>query len=226
MLLKHSGYEEHSLPLASSHRIWELCCGFKQEQTLSLYTWFWRQHLQQRTRAWRWCRFLRRSAELCSFILEGYKKKKSRVMLLTAAGDPPRTPIQQLRFYELLPTGYHPCPCRRQFAIWAAPPAHSSCHLPRSLCLLVLGYVAVTAGVLQSTGGKREREPLWILPHELSISAQNPILPFVLVGPSAAQVGLRRVAAVKHKGRYKHQRHLGNYPDEYSKDRLKSTLST
>lgn len=147
-------------------------------------------------------------------------------MLLTAAGDPPRTPIQQLWFTSSFPLDTIPARAGGSLPFELLPQPTPAATFPAPSASFVLGYVAVTAGVLQSTGGKREREPLQILAHELSISAKNPILPFVLIGPSTAQVGLWRMVAVKHKGRQKHQRHLGNYPDEYSKDCLKSTLST
>lgn len=105
-------------------------------------------------------------------------------MLLTAAGDPPCTHIQhRLRFTSSFRLGNIIARALDYLLLELLPQPTPAATFSAPSVSVSLGCVAVTGGVLRSTGGRRESEPLGTLADDtvnvtviltVNTSAKNP----------------------------------------------------
>lgn len=181
--------------------------------------------MQLRTRARRWSRFLR-STNLCNallgVILERHKKRIC-VTLFNSSRAPTihthSTAPVYMHLATSLPVPGPVCSLSCSHSPLQLPPFL----LPLSPCVWMSVCHRRSTPVYRQEKGIRGTQDTSIRAEYL---CQKPILPFVSICLLTAQVRLLGMVTVKHKGKHKQQRYLGNYPDAYNKNYLKSTLST
>lgn len=129
--------------------------------------------MQQRTKAQRQSKFLRRSADPSNALLRfltGYYIYTYIEKYNTSRGLPPEHTFQAI-VYKLIPTGQHPCSCRDSSLFELLPQP-----TPAVTFFALAASRASMCGchhMIQTTGRRRDLEPLRTPTHELSISVKT-----------------------------------------------------